>query len=327
MEQALASARPQVLYLARGTPQLYETVRSYAPEGIDLLTLESDERDEVLAKIAHCEAVIVATRKLDRGMIDAARRLRLVVHQGVGYHDTTDVAALGERRIPVAVTPNGTPQTVSEHAIMLMLAACRLLPFADSELRQGRYHVNALRLQSRTLAGKTIGLVGMGRIGQATARRLLGWEVQALYTDPIALPPEEAGRLNLQRVQLPELLARADIVSLHVPLTDDTRAMIDAQALQRMKRGAVLVNTARGPVVHEESLLAALRSGQLGAAGLDVFEEEPLRPGHPLAGFSNVVLTPHIAAATRDTFAAKMQGVFANIRRFYAGEPLHEQVL
>jgi phosphoglycerate dehydrogenase-like enzyme len=322
-----SAARPRVLYLARGTPQLYEALRSYAPANIELVTLESDDRQEVFARLPDCEAVIVATRKLDRAMIAAAPRLRLVVHQGVGYHDTTDVPALRERGIPVAVTPNGTPQTVSEHAVMLMLAACRLLPFADSELRQGRYHVNALRLQSQTLAGKTVGFIGMGRIGQATARRLLGWEMQGLYVDPIPLPEPEAARLNLTRVALPELLERADIVSLHVPLTDDTRAMIDQAALARMKQGAVLVNTARGPVVHEAALVEALRSGHVGAAGLDVYEEEPVRAGHPLAQFPNVVLTPHIAAATRDTFAAKMQGVFANISRFYAGVPLQDQVL
>jgi phosphoglycerate dehydrogenase-like enzyme len=204
---------------------------------------------------------------------------------------------------------------------------CRLLPFADAELRQGRYHVNALRLQSQTLAGKTIGFIGMGRIGQATARRLLGWEMHALYVDPVPLPEVEEQQLKLTRVTLDQLLERADIVSLHVPLTEETRALIDAAALARMKRGAVLVNTARGPVVHEASLVEALRSGHLGAAGLDVYEEEPVRAGHVLAGFPNAVLTPHIAAATRDTFTAKMQGVFANIRRFYAGEPLQDQVL
>jgi phosphoglycerate dehydrogenase-like enzyme len=321
------TTRPRVLYLARGTPQLYDVVRSYAPANIEFVTLESDSPQEVFAKIPDCEAVIVGTRKLDREMIAAAPGLRLVVHQGVGYHDTTDVPALQQRGIPVAVTPNGTPQTVSEHAVMLMLAACRLLPFADSELRQGRYHVNALRLQSQTLAGRIVGFVGMGRIGQATARRLLGWEMQGLYVDPVPLPDSQATRLNVTRVALPELLARADIVSLHVPLTGDTRAMIDAAALARMKKGAVLVNTARGPVVHEAALVEALRSGHLGAAGLDVYEEEPVPAGHPLAQFPNVVLTPHIAAATRDTFAAKMQGVFANIGRFYAGLPLQDQVL
>jgi phosphoglycerate dehydrogenase-like enzyme len=322
-----APGLPRVLYLARGTPQLYDNVRTYAPPNVQLVTLDSDDPQELFAKLAESEVVIVATRKFTGEMIAAAKRLRLVVHQGVGYHDTMDVAALRARAIPVAVTPNGTAQTVSEHAVMLMLAACRLLPFADAELRQGRFHVNALRLQSQTLAGKTVGFIGMGRIGQATAGRLLGWEMNALYVDPVPLPDAEAARLNVTRVQLPQLLERADIVSLHVPLTSETRALIDAAAIAGMKRGAVLVNTARGPVVDQRALVDALRSGQLGAAALDVFEEEPVAAGHPLAEFRNVVLTPHIAAATRDTFAAKMQGVFANIARFYAATPLQDQVL
>jgi phosphoglycerate dehydrogenase-like enzyme len=318
---------PRILYLARGTPELYDVVRSHVPRGFDLVTLDSDDPAEVFAKLPDCDVVIVATRKLDGEMIAAAKRLRLAVHQGVGYHDTMDVAALRERGIPVAVTPNGTPQTVSEHAVMLMLAACRQLSFADAELRQGRYHVNALRLQSQTLAGKTIGFIGMGRIGQATARRLLGWEMSGLYVDPVPLSAQQEAALNLTRVDLGALLKAADIVSLHVPLTDGTRSMIDAAALAKMKRGAVLVNTARGPVVDEAALVGALEAGHLGAAGLDVYEQEPVRAGHPLARFANVVLTPHIAAATRDTFAAKMRGVFANIERFHAGRPMQDQVL
>jgi phosphoglycerate dehydrogenase-like enzyme len=322
----ISDSPPRVLYLARGNAALYEVARAYAPSGIQLVTLDSDDPQELFAKIVDCEAVIVGTRKLTRELIQAAPKLRLVVHQGVGYHDTMDVPALQERRIPCAVTPNGTPQTVSEHAIMLMLAACRRLPFADAELRQGRYHVNALRLESQTIAGKTVGFIGMGRIGQATARRLLHWETSGLYVDPVPVDDEQAARLNLTRVSLPELLERADIVSLHVPLTPDTRAMIDAKALARMKRGSVLVNTARGPVVDERALVDALRNGHLGAAGIDVYEQEPVPAGHPLAEFKNVVLTPHISAATRDTFAAKMQGVFANISRFYSGAPLQDQV-
>ena len=317
----------RILYLARGTADLYEVVRANVPGGFKLVTLESDDPAEIHRKLPDCEVIVVATRKLDRDMVAAAERLRLVLHQGVGYHDTVDVAALRERGIPVAVTPSGTPATVSEHAVMLMLAACRRLPFADAELRQGRFHVNALRLQSRTLAGKTIGYIGMGRIGQATARRLLGWETAGIYVDPIALLPEQESMLGLRRVDLQTLLAEADIVTLHVPLTDETRAMIDQAALSGMKRGAVLINTARGPVVDEQALIGALSTGQLGAAGLDVYEHEPVPAGHPLAQFANVVLTPHIAAATRDTFAAKMQGVFANVSRFYAGAPMQDQVL
>lgn len=319
--------KPRILYLARGTPELYAVARSHVPAGFELVTLDSDDPAELFAKLPDCDVVVVGTRKLDREMIDAARRLRLVAHQGVGYHDTVDVEALRERGIAVAITPDGTPQTVSEHAIMLMLAACRRLSFADSELRQGRFHVNAMRLQSQTLAGKTIGFIGMGRIGQATARRLLGWELAAIYTDPVALSAEQESALGLRRADLDTLLRSADIVSLHIPLTDQTRGIIDAAALAKMKPGAVLVNTARGPVVEQEALVAALESGHLGAAGLDVYEQEPVRAGHPLARFPNVVLTPHIAAATRDTFAAKMQGVFSNVARFHAGTPMRDQVL
>jgi phosphoglycerate dehydrogenase-like enzyme len=208
-----------------------------------------------------------------------------------------------------------------------MLAACRRLSFADSALRQGRFQVNTLRLRLQMLAGKTIGLIGMGRIGQANARRQLGWEVSGLYADPIPLFGERRAALNLKRVDRDTLLRTADIVSLHAPLTDETRSMSDAAALATMKRAAVLVNTARGSVVDQAALVAALESGHFGAAGQDVYEQEPLPAGHALAHFPNVVLTPHIAAATHDTFAAKVQGVFANIGRFHAGTSMQDQVL
>jgi phosphoglycerate dehydrogenase-like enzyme len=316
----------QVLYLARGEPELYSVARSHVPAGFDLVTLETDDPAELWAKLPACEVIVVATRRLEADMVAAATRLRLVVHQGVGYHDTVDVPAVHTRGVPIAVTPAGTATTVSEHAVMLMLAACRQLPFADAELRQGRFHVNALRLKSQTLAGRTIGYVGMGRIGQATARRLRAWETIGLYTDPISLTTEREAELGLERVGLQALLERADLITLHLPLTAETRGMIGREAFARMRRGAILENTARGPIVDQDALVQALEKGQLGAAALDVFEQEPVEAGHPLAPFPNVVLTPHIAAATRDTYAAKMQGVFANIRRFYAGQDLHDRV-
>lgn len=327
MVNAPAGDAVRVLYLARGDAALYEVVRSHVPDGIELVTLESDDPSEALRKIAECVAVVVATRKLDAALVDAAARLRLVLHQGVGYHDTVDTEALRRRGIALAVTPNGTPTTVAEHAVMLMLSASRLLAFADSELRQGRFHVNALRLESRTVADRTIGFIGMGRIGQATARRLRGWGARGIYVDPVALSAHEESALELVRVDLQTLLTSADIISLHVPLTASTRAMIDATAFARMKRGSVLVNTARGGIVDQQALVEALDSGQLGAAGLDVFEHEPIPADHPLLQFRNVVLTPHVAAATRDTFAAKMNGVFENVRRFLNDQPLNDRVL
>ncbi len=322
-----ADAPVRVLYLARGEPELYAVARSHAPAGVELVTLDTNQDEEVYAKLPSCEVIIVATRRLDAAMIAACDRLRLVVHQGVGYHDTIDVPALQVRGVPVAVTPDGTATAVSEHAVMLMLAASRHLPFADAELRSGRFHVNALRLVSHTLAGRTIGYVGMGRIGQATAHRLRAFETNGLYTDPVPLPVERERALGLRRVGLQALLERADLVSLHLPLTAETRGMIGDDALGHMRRGAILVNTARGPIVDQDALVRALERGQLGAAALDVFQHEPVGCDHPLAHFSNVVLTPHIAAGTLDTYGAKMSGVFANINRFYAGEALRDQVV
>src|SRR6266545_4156496 len=149
--------RHRVLYLSHATPQVYAIIRAAAPPDIELVTLGADSDDERKAKIADAEVVIAAAYPLRRPLIDAARALRLVHHQGVGWQDTLDVAALRERGIAIAMTPEGTTVGVAEHAILLMLAACKLLPFADRELRAGRFHINALRPGSREIAGRTIG--------------------------------------------------------------------------------------------------------------------------------------------------------------------------
>ena len=312
---------PRVLYLSHATPEVYAIIRGATPSSITLLTLDQDSDDERKAKIADCEVVIVAARPFRKPLIDAAGRLRLVHHQGVGWQDTTDHAVLRARGIALALTPEGTTLGVAEHTVLLMLAVLKLLPYADSELRQGRFHINALRPYSRELSGLTIGYVGMGRIAQAVAQRLQAFGTRGIFCDPnVAHYP------GLERRSLDSLLAEADMVTLHVPLSPETRHVIGAPQLARMKRGAYLVNTARGGLVDEAALAAALASGALAGAALDVFETEPVAAGHPLAGFRNVVLTPHIAAGTRDAMKTKMRALFANIERFYRGEPLANRV-
>jgi phosphoglycerate dehydrogenase-like enzyme len=317
---------PRVLYLSHAPEAVYDIIRAEVPAGFELVTLSADSDEERRAKIADCEVVIVAATPLQKPVIDAGRKLRLVHHQGVGYHDTLDVAAVKARGLPLALTPEGTTIGVAEHAVLLMLAVCKLLPFADAELREGRWHVNALRPRSRQIFGKIIGYIGMGRIGQATAARLKAFGTTGLYVDSVALAADAEAALGVARADLPALLQRADIVTLHVPATAETRHLIDAKALAAMKDGAILINTSRGPLVDEAALVAALESGKLGGAGLDVFEREPLPRGSPLARFDNVVMTPHISAGTRDALGEKMAAVFANIRRFYAGESLLNEV-
>jgi phosphoglycerate dehydrogenase-like enzyme len=319
----------KIFYNSYADDDVYAVIREALPADYELVTLERDDDAERKAKIRDCEVVICAAYRLSAPLIDAAAKLRLIHHQGVGYHDTVDVDAVRARGIPLALTPEGTDVSVAEHTVMLMLAACRRLPFADSELRAGRFHINALRPVSRELAGMTIGYVGMGRIAQATAARLKAFATHGIYFDKYAaLDAAAADRLGVQRVEsLDALLRRADVVTLHVPLTSETRHLVNAGTLAAMKRGAILVNTARGPLVDEGALAAALRSGHLAAAALDVFEQEPLPATSPLVDLHDIVLTPHISAGTRDALQAKMTAIAANLRRFDAGEPLANQVI
>jgi len=311
----------KVLYLSHATPEVYSLIRDEVPAGFELITLEQNSDDERRAKVAACEVVIVAATPLRKPVIDAAKRIELVHHQGVGWQDTTDHATLKERGIPLALTPEGTTIGVAEHTVLMILAALKLLPFADSELRQGRFHVNALRPASRELSGLTVGYIGMGRIAQAVGERLGAFGTRGIFFDPAV-----TAAAGMQRRSFEQVLQEADVITLHLPLTAETRYLLGAGEIARMKRGAYLVNTARGGLVDEQALVGALESGHLAAAALDVFETEPLPAGHPLTRLNNVVLTPHISAGTRDALQTKMRALFFNVQRFYRGEPLQHRV-
>jgi phosphoglycerate dehydrogenase-like enzyme len=191
----MPAVMPKVLYLSHATGDVYDIIRAAAPAGLELVTLESNDDAERKRRVRECEVVIAASYPLRRDVIDCADRLRLVHHQGVGYQDTLDLAALQARGIPVAFTPEGTTVGVAEHTVLLMLAVVKLLPFADSELRAGRFHINALRPASRELAGMTIGYVGMGRIGRATAERLRSFGTTAsITTRPCGSRPTRRSR-------------------------------------------------------------------------------------------------------------------------------------
>jgi phosphoglycerate dehydrogenase-like enzyme len=315
----------KVLYLSHAPAPVYEIIRGVVPDGYALITLRENSDGERLEKIRDAEVAIVAATPLTGAMIDAAQRLRLVHHQGVGYQDTVDWQALAARGIRLALTPAGTTTGVAEHSVLLILAAMRRLPFADSELRLGRWHINALRPVSRELAGCTIGYIGMGRIAQAVAERLRPFGTRGIYHDKVRLSGEREAALAVNFVALDALLASSDVVTLHVPATPETRHIIDAEAIRRMKRGAYLINTARGALIDEAALAAALREDRLAGAGLDVFEKEP-PTGSPLLPLPNVVLTPHISAGTRDALTQKMRALFANVERFYRGEPMDDEV-
>ena len=311
----------KVFYLSHATPEVYSIIRATTPDGFELVTLEQNSDGERCGKIAECQVVIVAATPLRKPVIEAAKQLELVHHQGVGWQDTTDHRELKLRGISLALTPEGTTVGVAEHTVLMILAALKLLPFADSELRQGRFHVNALRPASRELSGLTVGYIGMGRIARAAAERLGAFGTRGIFFDPMV-----AAAPGLEHRSFDQVLQEADVITLHLPLTAETRGLIGADQIARMKRGAYVVNTARGGLIDEAALVGALESGHLAAAALDVFETEPLPAGHPLTLMDNVVLTPHISAGTRDALQTKMRALFSNLQRFYRGEPLANRV-
>jgi glyoxylate reductase len=226
--------------------------------------------------------------------------LKVVSNVAVGFNNI-DVEAATRHGVLVTNTPGVLTDTTADFAFALLIAAGRRLAEGDRFVRAGRFHGWAIDMMlGQDLHGATLGLIGVGRIGGAVARRARGFDMRILYTDAVALPPEVESDLGAIRVALDRLLEEADFVSLHVPLTPETHHLIGREQLERMKPSAVLVNTSRGPVVDEEALAAALKEGRIFAAGLDVFEHEPQI--HPaLLQLDNLVLAPHIASASGST--------------------------
>jgi D-3-phosphoglycerate dehydrogenase len=259
-----------------------------------------DER-ALIARIGESEGLIVrSATKVTRAVIAAATRLEVVGRAGAGV-DTIDVDAATERGIIVMNTPGGNTTAVVEHTMGLLLALARNLPLADATLKAGRWEKN--RLQGVELFGKALGILGLGRIGSEVARRALAFRMHVLGYDPY-LTREAAERLGVESVELDELLARSDFITIHTPLTGDTRHLLGEAELARTKPGVRLINCARGGIIDELALTRALASGHVGGAAIDVFEQEPPPADHPLLRFEQVVVTPHLGAATDEAQAA-----------------------
>lgn len=247
------------------------------------------------AALANAEALLVRSEtRVTPELLSDAPRLRVVGRAGAGV-DTIDVAACTSRGIVVVNTPGGNAVAAGEHALALMFALARRVAAADASMKRDEWSL--AKYVGVELTGKTLGLIGFGRVGSEVGRRALGLEMRVLVYDPY-VPAEHLRRSGFEPMDVDALLAEADFVSLHVPLTDATRNMIDADRLARMRKGAYLINCARGDLVDQAALVQALDSGHLGGAGIDVWPHEPVSPDDPLHRHPKIVATPHLGAST-----------------------------
>jgi len=284
-------------------------------EHAEVRTLSSLDPETVVAESAGAVAIIARTpARIDGPMLDALGDIRVLSATGSGA-DCFDVKAASERGIPVLHNPGVAPTPIVEYALGAMIAVSKGLRFADAEVRSGGSWEPKIRFRGREVSGKVLGVVGLGHIGRDVARRAnAGFDMTVLGFDP-AVDDEQCAAWGVERCTLSDLLARADIVSLHVPLIDATRHLISTDELALMRPGTILINASRGGVVDEAALVDALERDHLHGAAVDVFETEPTTAAHPLTRFPNVLLSPHVAGlseeATRNLSLAVARNLIA----------------
>ncbi len=268
-------------------------------------------------RAAECDALLtLLSDRVDAELLDAGPKLQVVANYAVGF-DNIDLDAARSRGIWVTHTPDTLTDATADLTFTLLLACCRRLPEAEAEARTGDFgHWSPTAFLGLELAGARLGILGFGAIGRAVARRARGFGMEVRYCSRSPIPTED--REGAEPVDWETLLATSDVLSIHAPLTDETRGLLDEGALARMKRGARLINTARGPIVDEAALVAALAAGQLAGAGLDVFEDEPrVHPG--LIERTDVVLTPHVGSATTEARRRMATKALRNIAAVLGG--------
>lgn len=268
-----------------------------AKNGLDIHAPGKMTRAQTLAAIFNADALIIRSgTTVDRDLLAAAPRLKVVARAGVGV-DNVDLDACTEHGTVVMNTPGGNTIATAELALGLLLALLRHIPQADASMRAGRWDRNAF--VGTELTGKTVGIIGFGRVGRAFSQRVQGFDVTEVAYDPF-VPEHVARHLGLSLVSLDELLACADIISLHAHVTDETRGLINKETIAKMKDGVYIINAARGVLVNAADLADALKSGKVAGAAIDVYDLEPPLPDNPLLNLPNVIYTPHLGASSHE---------------------------
>ena len=310
----------KVVFLHDVSPIVLEEIVSHTPDGFETVAVPfSSSEEEMELAVGNADFIMVFAAYPSDRVLSAGGRAKLVQLLGAGY-DRINVDLLREMEIPCANNGGANSWAVADHAVLLMLALYKQLMAAERSTRAGAWKRPIDGTNTFELAGKTVGILGMGNIGRQVARRVQAFDASVRYHDAYPLSPDLEERLGVERTGLDELFRSSDILSCHTPLTPATRHIVSRERLAMMRPTAVLINTSRGPVVDEEALIEALSESRIAGAGLDVFEREPVDPGNPLLKMDNVVVTPHTAGTTWDTWARRARFAYDNIERVRRGE-------
>ena len=314
----MAAAKKKILFIQR----VHECGHALAAgrDDVEIDVYEGRDAAEIKRRIADADAIVVRTAVIDRAVIDAGRRLAIISRHGVGY-DAVDIEAAARRSIPVTITPLANSVSVAEHAMFMLLALAKNARENDTAVRESRFESARTSMKPLDLAGRNLLIIGFGRTGSRVAPRARGFGMHVHACDPYVdrAVMEAAGCTAVD--DLHAVLPEMDAVTVHTPLNHETRGIIGAQELALMKRTAFVVNTARGGVVAEDALAAALEGKRIGGAGLDVFEVEPAppHPDHPLLAFDNVIVSPHCAGVTVESSMRMAQYAVRNVLDCFDG--------
>ena len=310
---------PTVPFFTNLAPETAALLTQYAPADFTVTVYPSTLPDtEKIAIVRAAEYLILFPGYLSEPVLRAAENVKLIQLVSVGF-DRMDLNLCRELGIPVANNGGANALDVTEHTIAMILAFYRRMVEMDANVRSGQWNAIDSGATTYCIDGKTVGIVGMGQIGQRVARLLGAFGANVLYYDPYPPAPSVAHALNAQQVTLEALFAQSDIVTLHIPLNDSTNKLVNERLLALMKPTALLVNTCRGPVIDEAALTEALRERRIAGAALDVLTQEPPDPTNPLLQLDNVLFTPHTAGVTRDTWPRRGKFIFENLQRVAAG--------
>jgi len=310
----------KIVFAPKMPDPIMETARAMVPAGFELVVTDQ-ESPSFLKDVAGAEYYIGFPRAgMGEAFFKAAPALKLLQLISAGY-DRLDLAAAKKAGVPIANNGGSNSVAVAEHTMMLILAVYKKLAFHHINVTHGKWRVGDFATtRTYELAGKKLGIVGLGTIGKKVARRAAGFDMDIQYYDIIRLNEDQEDALGVKFALFPELLQTSDVVTLHVPLNDQTRNMMGAREFAMMQKDAIFINTCRGPVVDEEALRHALLSKQISAAGLDVMVEEPPLINHPLFGLENVTFTPHSAGPTWENWTKAFRNAFDNVQRVARGD-------